>query len=207
MTDLLRLILAILASPFKSRAELEAENLILRQQINVLCRRMPKRPALTNVDRFLSQRGHEMNSRLAVLECIPGHSGHGRPRMNLFGKRNVSSARKLLGRASSEGKKLIRHRPPAGSSLAGWLALSLASPYSFGALRQSVPRAHFCEKSRGTGRLKPGQPHLQYLSRLSSPALPSGASSMNQVEVPSLNSSHVASRPVNIAPVICLNDT
>jgi hypothetical protein len=53
MTDLLRLILAILASPFKSRAELEAENLILRQQINVLRRRMPKRPALTNVDRFL----------------------------------------------------------------------------------------------------------------------------------------------------------
>jgi hypothetical protein len=53
MTDLLRLILAILASLFKSRAELEAENLILRQQINVLCRRMPKRPALTNVDRFL----------------------------------------------------------------------------------------------------------------------------------------------------------
>ena len=53
MTDLLRLILAILASPFKSRAELEAENLILRQQINVLCRRMPKRPALTNVDRLL----------------------------------------------------------------------------------------------------------------------------------------------------------
>src|SRR4030088_1268638 len=53
MIDLLRLILAILASPFKSRAELEAENLILRQQINVLCRRMPKRPALTNVDRFL----------------------------------------------------------------------------------------------------------------------------------------------------------
>src|SRR5260370_16924213 len=53
MTDLLRLILAILASPFKSRAELEAENLILRERINVLCRRMPKRPALTNVDRFL----------------------------------------------------------------------------------------------------------------------------------------------------------
>ena len=53
MTDLLELILAILASPFKSRAELQAENLILRQQINVLSRRMPKRPALTNVDRFL----------------------------------------------------------------------------------------------------------------------------------------------------------
>jgi transposase InsO family protein len=53
MTDLLKLILAILASLFKSRAELEAENLVLRQQINVLCRQMPKRPALTNIDRLL----------------------------------------------------------------------------------------------------------------------------------------------------------
>jgi hypothetical protein len=53
MTDLFRLILAVLASLFKSRAELEAENLVLRQQINVLRRRMAKRPALTNIDRLL----------------------------------------------------------------------------------------------------------------------------------------------------------
>jgi len=53
MTDLLRLILAILASLFKSRAKLEAENLVLWQQIIVLRRRMPKRPALTNIDRLL----------------------------------------------------------------------------------------------------------------------------------------------------------
>jgi transposase InsO family protein len=53
MTDLLKLILAALASLFKSRAKLEAENLVLRQQINVLRRRMPKGPALTNNDRFL----------------------------------------------------------------------------------------------------------------------------------------------------------
>ena len=53
MTDVLRQILAILASLFKSRAELEAENLVLRQQIIVLRRRMPKRPALTNIDRLL----------------------------------------------------------------------------------------------------------------------------------------------------------
>jgi len=53
MTDLLRLVLAVLASLFKSRAELEVENLVLRQQINVLRRRTPKRPALTNVDRLL----------------------------------------------------------------------------------------------------------------------------------------------------------
>ena len=33
MTDLLRLLLAVLASLFKSRAELEAEILVLRQQV------------------------------------------------------------------------------------------------------------------------------------------------------------------------------
>jgi len=53
MTDLLRLIFAVLASLLKSRAELEAENLVLRQQVNVFRRRMPRRPALTNVDRLL----------------------------------------------------------------------------------------------------------------------------------------------------------
>jgi hypothetical protein len=36
MTDLFRLILGILASRFKARATLEAENLVLRQQVNVL---------------------------------------------------------------------------------------------------------------------------------------------------------------------------
>jgi hypothetical protein len=53
MKDLFKLILAVLASLFKSRAKLEAEILILRQQINVLRRRAPKRPHLNNTDRFL----------------------------------------------------------------------------------------------------------------------------------------------------------
>jgi hypothetical protein len=53
MTDLPKLILGVLASLFRSRAALEAENLLLRQQINVLRRRMPKRPDLNNTDRFL----------------------------------------------------------------------------------------------------------------------------------------------------------
>jgi transposase InsO family protein len=53
MTDLLRLMLAFLASLLKSRARLEAENLDLREQIGVLRRRMPKRPALTNIDRLV----------------------------------------------------------------------------------------------------------------------------------------------------------
>src|SRR5664280_962939 len=53
MTALLKLIFGVLASLFKSRAKLEAEILVLRQQINVLRRRAPKRPHLNNTDRFL----------------------------------------------------------------------------------------------------------------------------------------------------------
>src|SRR6476660_433442 len=53
MTDLVKLILGILSSSFKARATLEAENLVLRQQVNVLRRRTPKRPHLNSTDRFL----------------------------------------------------------------------------------------------------------------------------------------------------------
>jgi hypothetical protein len=53
MKDLLKLIIGVLASLFKSRAKLEVEILILRQQINVLRRRAPKQPHLNNTDRFL----------------------------------------------------------------------------------------------------------------------------------------------------------
>jgi hypothetical protein len=53
MKDLFKLIFGVLASLCKSRAKLEAEILILRQQINVLRRRAPKRPHLNNTDRFL----------------------------------------------------------------------------------------------------------------------------------------------------------
>src|SRR2546421_12311719 len=52
MTDLFKLILGVLALLFMSRAKLEAEILVLRQQINVLRRRASKRPHLNNTDRF-----------------------------------------------------------------------------------------------------------------------------------------------------------
>ena len=42
-----------LRSRFKSRARLEAENLVLRQQINILICKIPKRVQLTNSDRLL----------------------------------------------------------------------------------------------------------------------------------------------------------
>jgi hypothetical protein len=50
MADLLKLILGVLASLVKSRARLEAENLVLRKRIYVLCRRPPKRPHLNNTE-------------------------------------------------------------------------------------------------------------------------------------------------------------
>src|SRR5450755_4096303 len=53
MTELLKLIFGVLTSLFKSRVKLEAEILVLRQQINVLRRRAPERPHLNNTDRFL----------------------------------------------------------------------------------------------------------------------------------------------------------
>ena len=53
MIELLQLFLHIVASFFKSRARLEAEILVLRQQLNVLRRQVSKRPQLSNTDRFL----------------------------------------------------------------------------------------------------------------------------------------------------------
>ncbi len=53
MIELLQLILHIVALLFKSRAKLEAEILVLRQQLNVLRRQVSKRPQLNNIDRFL----------------------------------------------------------------------------------------------------------------------------------------------------------
>jgi hypothetical protein len=53
MTELLRLILHIIASLFRPRTKLVAEILVLRQQLNVLRRQVSKRPQLSNTDRFL----------------------------------------------------------------------------------------------------------------------------------------------------------
>jgi type II secretory pathway pseudopilin PulG len=53
MIGLLGFVLAVLASPFKSRLRLEAENAVLRHQLMVLRRRLQGRIRLTNHDRWL----------------------------------------------------------------------------------------------------------------------------------------------------------
>jgi type II secretory pathway pseudopilin PulG len=53
MVGLLCFVLAILASPFKSRLRLEAENAALRHQLMILRRRLRGRVRLGNRDRWL----------------------------------------------------------------------------------------------------------------------------------------------------------
>jgi hypothetical protein len=52
MIGLLCFVLAVLASPFKSKLRLEAENAVLRHQLNVVRRRRRGRVRLTNNDRW-----------------------------------------------------------------------------------------------------------------------------------------------------------
>jgi transposase InsO family protein len=53
MIDFLKLFVHVLVSPFKTRARLEAEIVLLRHQLNVLRRRVPARPRLTVTDRLM----------------------------------------------------------------------------------------------------------------------------------------------------------
>lgn len=71
MIGLLRFVLGILASPFKSKSRLEAENAVLRHQLIVLRRKMRGRPRLTNNDRwFFIQLYRWFPSILKVLTII-----------------------------------------------------------------------------------------------------------------------------------------
>jgi hypothetical protein len=53
MIQLLRLLCGALIGLSRSKARREAEILVLRHQVNVLRRKSPSRPALSNVDRLL----------------------------------------------------------------------------------------------------------------------------------------------------------
>ena len=71
MLALLRFVLAVLASPFKSKSRLEAENAALRHQLIVLRRKLQGRVRLTNNDRwFFTQLYCWFPSILEVLTII-----------------------------------------------------------------------------------------------------------------------------------------
>src|SRR5260370_23575546 len=71
MMGLFCFVLAVLASPFKSKLRLEAENAVLRHQLMVLARRLRGRVRLTNNDRwFFIQLYRWFPSILKVLTVI-----------------------------------------------------------------------------------------------------------------------------------------
>jgi hypothetical protein len=71
MIGLLCFVLAILASPFKSKLRLQAENVVLRHQLIVLRRSLHGRVRFTNHDRwFLIQLNRWFSSILQVLTVI-----------------------------------------------------------------------------------------------------------------------------------------
>src|ERR1700761_5119366 len=71
MIGLFRFVLAALASPFKSRLRLEAENAVLRHQLIILRCKLPGRVRLTNHDRwFFIQLYRWFPSILKVLTII-----------------------------------------------------------------------------------------------------------------------------------------
>ena len=71
MFGLFCFVLAVLASPFKSKSRLEAENAVLRHQLIVLRRKVQGRVRLTNNDRwFLIQLYRWFPSILRVLTIV-----------------------------------------------------------------------------------------------------------------------------------------
>src|SRR6266851_790886 len=71
MFALLCFVLAVLVSAFKARSRLEAENAVLRHQLNVLRRKVPGRVPLTNNDRwFFVQLYRWFPSILQVLTVV-----------------------------------------------------------------------------------------------------------------------------------------
>src|SRR5450759_1851857 len=71
MIGLLCFVLAVLASPFKSKSRLEAENAALRHQLIVLRRKVKGRVRLTNNDRrFFIQLYRWFPSILKVLTIV-----------------------------------------------------------------------------------------------------------------------------------------
>jgi hypothetical protein len=71
MIALIWFVLAVLASPFKSKSRLEAENAVLRHQLIVLRRKVRGRAELTNNDRwFLVQMYRWFPSILTVVTIV-----------------------------------------------------------------------------------------------------------------------------------------
>src|ERR1700731_2293206 len=113
MIGLFRFVLAILASPFKSKVRLEAENAVLRHQLAVLRRRLHGRVRLTNHDRwFLVQMYRWFPAILQVRRMSVENPLWGAPRIHgELLKLGIEVAQ------SSVAKYMVKRRGPPSQ---GW---------------------------------------------------------------------------------------
>jgi len=141
MIALICFVLAVLASPFKSKSRLEAEKAALRHQLIVLRRKMPGRPCLTNNDRwFFLQMYRWFSSILKVVRTIQpetlvrwhragfrrywrwkSNARGGRPRIEM-------ELRALIPPMSTENLLWGRRASTANCSNSGLASLNQASP-------------------------------------------------------------------------------
>src|SRR5450631_895056 len=141
MIGLLCFVLAILASPFKSKLRLEAENAVLRHQLIVLRRRVRGRVRLTNNDRwYFIQLYRWFPSILQVLTIIrpdtlmrwhrSGFRCYWRWKSrSLEGQPQIEAGlRALIRQISVENPLGARHASTANFSSSGLRSLNQASP-------------------------------------------------------------------------------
>jgi hypothetical protein len=109
MIALICFVLAVLASPFKSKSRLEAENAALRHQLIVLRRKRPGRPWLTNNDRwFFLQMYRWFPAILEVVRIIRRRAGIEPPRQRSIPPPHWRAQRPRYGRGAGDRLGLPR---------------------------------------------------------------------------------------------------
>jgi hypothetical protein len=109
----LRLLIAVLVSPFRSISRLEADNAALRQQLIVLRRKAKGKAKLTNGDRWLFVQLYRLFP--SILEIITNIQPETLVRWHRAGFRRYwrwTSRRR--GGACIGGRRFIRHPPDDG---------------------------------------------------------------------------------------------
>src|ERR1700738_1662204 len=114
MIRLFCFVLAVLASPFKSKLRLEAENAVLRHQLIVSKRRLDGRVRLTNHDRwFFIQLYRWFPSILKFLTII-------RPRRSCVGTGPAFAATGVGNRVDGEGGQSVQRTGVIRSRTPSW---------------------------------------------------------------------------------------
>ena len=129
MVAFLTQLLLTIRSQFTRRARLEAENLLLRQQLVVLRRKSPTRVRLRNIDRLLLVWLYRLYPSLldaiiivqpeTIIRVLAVHAPHQRPKLRtnpVDGRRDAGTSgasRRETAAVPTARYKLRRRRPPS----------------------------------------------------------------------------------------------